>query len=433
LRDWVGSPGEAGAEFTEWRKSRLSRALLAAAQKVAEEWDQRIAERAFELMTHPGARLSAAERVLTKLQRHYAAAAEALAETVNQHQSRVVEAHRLAEAAANECGAAGGGFLFFGGRSRGRQLRYFLDQLAVYAQARLREEQAIASKHTLAALAGRLGDRLRDLGFCRQRLRHLQQNLEQGPTDSDDDFPAARMGPEYSLSRSPLPAIDSFWQAIRQSATARVVLPDGAEDLEQAALRFLQQLHADHWQMLDKELHELVLVPRGGLHGACVAGGDLTRHLAAPLLAETSKFLSNFLPQVDVAQILSAEVAGGEAALLDPGSETLRKQTADYMELATPLLVRSQNAGQDAFLLIPASNAGKQLAEAIVAVCPDVKYVRVPGQADLMFLREQGCLSAADLRPILRACRAAYEALAGAPVSSPHARYDVTDWLPLEA
>jgi len=42
-------------------------------------------------------------------------------------------------------------------------------------------------------------------------------------------------------------------------------------------------------------------------------------------------------------------------------------------------------------------------------------------------------LTAGDLRPVLAACRAAYEAISGAPISSPHARFDVTDWLPLES
>jgi hypothetical protein len=211
-----------------------------------------------------------------------------------------------------------------------------------------------------------------------------------------------------------------------------VVLPEGAEDLEQAALRFLQQMHADHWQMLDKELHDLVLAPRGGLHGACVAGGDLTRQLAAPLLEETSKYLQKLLPQVDVAQILTTEVTGAEGAALPADSSALKEQTSHYLERAAPLLSRKEGGGDDSLLLIPASAAGKQLGEAITGMFAKVHCVRVPGQADLMFLREQSSLSAADLRPVLRASRVAYEATCGAPVTSAHARFDLTDWLPLE-
>ena len=430
VRDWVGSPGEGDPELNEWRKSRLGRVLLVAAQKVAEECEQLVSREALDLMSHPGARLNVAESAIGQLQRHFATEAEKIDTALGQHAARAVQAQRAAEASAHDCATGGGGFLFFGGRSRARQLRHFLDQLAAFGHARLKEEQVVAARHCLGALASKLADRLRDLGFVRQRLRHLQENLEQGPVESDEDL---RLSSEYSLAKSPLPAIDSFWQAIRQSETARVVLPEGAEDLEQAALRFLQQLHTDHWLMLDKELHDLVLAPRGGLHGACVSGGDLTRHLAAPLLAEASKFLSNYLPQVDVAQILCTEITGEEGAPLDPNSSALREQASEYLERATPMLCRKEGAGQDRLLLIPASTAGNRLGEAIVENRPDLTHVRVPGQADLMFLREQGSLTAGDLRPVLAACRAAYEAISGAPISSPHARFDVTDWLPLES
>jgi hypothetical protein len=433
VRDWVGSAGSGEGELNEWRKSRLARVLLAASQKVAEELDQRISKEALDLMSHPGARIAAAEAAVSQLQKHFAAAADKLDAAVAQHAAKTTQVHRVVEAAAQECAMTGGGFLFFGGRSRSRQLRSFLDQLAAFAHARLKEEQLLAARQCLITLACRLGDRLRDLGFCRQRLRHLKEKLEQGVTDPEEESSGTRAGSEFTLARSPLPAIDSFWQAIRQSATARVVLPEGAEDLEQAALRFLQHLHGDHWLMLDRELHELVLTPRGGLHGACVAGGDLTRQLATPMLEETGKFLSKFLPQVDVAQILVSEVNGGSDGTLPPDSPALKEQTTSYLDRAAPLLARKGGTGQDSLLLIPASAAGKQLSEAITHLFPNVSFVRVPGQADLMFLREQSALSAEDLRALLRASRAAYEAVSAAPVSSPHARFDVTDWLPLDA
>jgi hypothetical protein len=65
-------------------------------------------------------------------------------------------------------------------------------------------------------------------------------------------------------------------------------------------------------------------------------------------------------------------------------------------------------------------------------VLPDVKLVRVPGQSDLMLCREQSSLSLEELQRVLRPCRGAYESLAGAPATSPHARFDILDWLPLD-
>jgi len=48
--------------------------------------------------------------------------------------------------------------------------------------------------------------------------------------------------PGSECSQSPLPSAEAFWEAIRQSDTARVVLPDDETDLERAAVRFLQRL-----------------------------------------------------------------------------------------------------------------------------------------------------------------------------------------------
>jgi hypothetical protein len=428
LRDWIGSAADGEQELGEWRKTRLARVLMSASQSVAEEWEQRISKQVLELTGHPGARVAAAEAALQQLQTYFLQAAERQRTIHQQQVAKTVLAYRAVESAALECGAGGGGLLFFMGKSKGRQLRYFVDQLTAFAHARLKEELLGAARHCYANLAGRLAERLRDLGFCRQRLRHLQQNLEHGPGDPDEDTTSTRPGAEYTVTHSPLPAIDSFWAVIRQSSTARVVLPEGAEDLEQAALRFLQGLNADAWLLLDKELHEHVLTPRGGLYSACIASGDLTRQLSAPLLEEAGKFLSQYLPIVDVSQILSAEA--GEQP--DAPTAELQHQTREYLDRAVPLLALKGGEKQNAFLLIPASPAGKHLGEAINKLFPDVKLVRVPGQSDLMFLREQGGLTAADLLSLLKASRAAYNSLAGAPNSSPHARFDITDWMPLD-
>jgi hypothetical protein len=41
-------------------------------------------------------------------------------------------------------------------------------------------------------------------------------------------------------------------------------------------------------------------------------------------------------------------------------------------------------------------------------------------------------LTASDLAPLLTLCQAAYTETCHAPPASPHARFDVQEWLPLE-
>src|SRR5262249_37244981 len=237
-------------------------------------------------------------------------------------------------------------------------------------------------------------------------------------------------------NRSPLPSAESFWEAIRQSATARVVLPDSEQDLERAALRFLQRLTAEQWVELDKELHERVLEPRGGLHGACTNGGDLTRTRTLPPMEEAINLLGVHLPIMDVAQILCSEAEFGVPvagqATPPAGENHVVPLAKGYLERARPLISQHNSAHQQTFLLIPASLAGKALGEALRAALPDLSVVRVPGQSDLMFCREQGCLTVQDLQRLVGMCRSAYENAAGTPASSPHARFDIMDWLPLD-
>src|SRR5262249_42626459 len=144
---------------------------------------------------------------------------------------------------------------------------------------RLAEEVMVSCEEFFAKLRGRLGEQIRDLTFCRQRLRHLQECMDTQSEESEERNGLHR-GMEATLSNSPLPSPEPFWQALRQSATAHVVLPEGEPDLEQAAARFLNTLHPDQWTNLDQSLQDHVLGQLGGLHDACMRTGDLARNVA---------------------------------------------------------------------------------------------------------------------------------------------------------
>jgi hypothetical protein len=87
---------------------------------------------------------------------------------------------------------------------------------------------------------------------------------------------------------------------------------------------------------------------------------------------------------------------------------------------------------QPSFLLIPASDAGRSFGEEAKRLLPELQLVNVPGQADLMFCREQAALKLDDLEGMLRPCRNAYHEACLLPQTSPHARFDISDWTPLD-
>ncbi len=420
VREWSGAGLSAGPvrDAGEWRRSRLSRALEAASQKLAAEWGKRLTESAFALMEHPGRRVAAAETALARFIRFCAETADANAAFLAQLSAKAQQAQHQLEAALTDCVVGAGGFSFFGNKNR-RLLRVFMDHLAAYARQCLVEDLGAALQQFLSALDGKLHEGLRDLSFCRQRLRHLQVSLEAGDaSDADDTVHGIEVSPN-----SPLPSTEAFWDAIRQSCTTRVVLPGGETDLERAAHRFLAGLGVAEWGALDQALQDGVLGPLGGLHRACTSSADLMRGLAAPLLEQAAACLGSHLPVTDVAQV--------EFALAQGTAGDVGGQAEEYYRRAAPLVPCASGAGQASFLLIPAGEPGKGYGEAAQGVTKGLQVVRVPGQADLMFCREQGPLEPDDLERVLKPCRAAYEESVALPQASAHARFDILDWMPL--
>jgi hypothetical protein len=134
--------------------------------------------------------------------------------------------------------------------------------------------------------------------------------------------------------------------------------------------------------------------------------------------------LGDYLPITDVAQV--------EFSAASAGKGDVHSQTRSYFAQAAPLVSAPEEKNQLPFLLAPSSEAGKAYAEEARRAVADLELVRAPGQADLMFCREQSGLAIEDIRPLLRTCRSAYEESVTVPMSSPHARFDIVDWVPLD-
>jgi eukaryotic-like serine/threonine-protein kinase len=84
------------------------------------------------------------------------------------------------------------------------------------------------------------------------------------------------------------------------------------------------------------------------------------------------------------------------------------------------------------FVLVPESDSGKSFAGVVKKVVPTALTITVNGAAtDLLFCREHGNLRPDEVAAMLSACMPAYYQALASPHSAPHARYDVTEWMPL--
>ena len=99
---------------------------------------------------------------------------------------------------------------------------------------------------------------------------------------------------------------------------------------------------------------------------------------------------------------------------------------------AAPMLAPKGHSNQATYLLHPPGAASESFAAEALRALPELSLVPSVSPTDLTFCREQGFLAHDELRGLLPLCHAAYEELAANPALSPHARFDVPEWLPLD-
>ncbi len=203
----------------------------------------------------------------------------------------------------------------------------------------------------------------------------------------------------------------------------QILLPFGERDVEWAAARFVQGLKAEQWTRLDEVLHSLVLAPLGGLYGVCQKAGDLLRQLAGPLIDQTTAYLGNLLTVGDVSRPEFATAGGRTIDLIG--------QVKKCFERAEPLMTGS---GEERLIWwFQGVKPGAQLGDEIAQEMPGLKVLQAVGQtSDLMVCREMGNLSLADVQKLLGHCREAYQKLAAKNGTSPHSRFDIVEWMPLD-
>jgi len=416
IREWVGVRG--GEEWMSSAKtSRLRKAFNESVRELADRWRRSLSREAFRQMDLPGRRIAAAEESLTRMVQWASGEAMLLGKPAYDQAMKAQQARADAQATLDTC-VGGAGFRLFGSRSN-RHLRQYLESLAQFAKHRLSEERLESRISFYRAVQTGLEEAQRDLAFCRQRLTHLERMLE-SPGHSSHHLagvdPSVRT-PWMSLGAGSTPVGE-----MAETGTMRVILPYGEDEIPLAAIRFLQTLRMEDWVKLEGVLQSLVLAPQGGLFSACQKTSDLLRQLALPMIDQTAAFLGDLLPITDVAEV--------ELSIERP--EQVQQTIRTAWKNAVPP-VAGTHAKESAWLLVPDSPSGEILGRQAVLVEPTIRVISVPGHStDWMLCREQHPLSYEDLEPLLASAKKAYTELNRTLLTSPHSRFDIAQWLPIE-
>jgi eukaryotic-like serine/threonine-protein kinase len=400
---------------TTWKKSRFYRGLQLAAKQLAEEWNKKLTAEVMPVLTLPGHRLANAEAAMACLGEFCAAAGAAQRKRIEKQYEVVKKTREELQGSLMQC--QGGGFSLFGGGKQ-RAVRNFMQSLGQFARQRVLQDLMESVLQFFKFLGGQCEDRLNDLSFTRQRLKALQQVLA---TPELDDLPPLD---EHSPATSPTGYHDPFWHSVQSTSTVEVVLPGGVATLEESAAQFVDSLQNDHWFQLDQQLQDSVLAPLGNLVSACTGNMNLTKYMGSPLIENAAQFLGDILPITDVAQVqFSAARAQGHDV-----ADECRK----LHELAAPQVSANAMEGHAAYLLVPNSDEGKAIGDLARKALPHLAVVRTDTRTEMTFCREQAGISQSEFQKMLDLCRMSYQELAPQPATSPHARFDVLEWVPLE-
>jgi eukaryotic-like serine/threonine-protein kinase len=395
-----------------YQHSRVTRALNQTVQEIANEFASRLNEYAIRLMERPGKRIAATETTLKKMSYFASHMAEEVTEHIVGISQEVSDTWANVKA-ASEVVNHGSGFSLFGNRIA-RSLRSLIADLTAYGKAKLREQLISATARVYRNLQIGLEEKARDLAICRQRLGHLERILE-----------PASAGSHSGSHPGLMPNVPSGPGLASTSTLGgdQVLLPFGENNIDWAAARFVMTITPEQWSHLEDVVQTLILAPLGGLHAVCQKTGDLIGQLCDPLVDQTAAFLDQILEIGDIAE--GNFVASGKRADL---VEMIRK----CHERASPL-VGCNTKDEANFLILPTSEGGRQLAEEARPYLPDAKIIHVVGQtSDILVCREQQHLSPTDLHTLASHSNEAYRELVARPATSPHARFDVLEWMPLD-
>jgi len=411
-RDLVGLEPTTEGDST-FRRGRLSRSLDLGIRRAVEAWQNEIVELIRPLEELTGPRLAIYEAIVGELVGASAAAAQSMEHQLHAAVEPRQRARDEVQSALEACKKTDeGSFSIFGGRTP-RALRTVAERIRTFADIRVKEDLALAASQFYRRLQSFFEDKLRDASLTRNRLNELA-----GAMEAYIGLPNPHFTPPSGQDTEEL-----MQTTLQETNTMRVVLPYGEDHLDRSAAEMLAVLGDTERTRLELILTRLVVEPRGGLASMARASTDLNVILAAPMIEQSTAFLTNLLPSEDVTavELKAADTAPGELA----------RRIAGYVRAATPT-VRGPAAEEKTFVMVPDTDAGTKYAEEVRKTVPGAVTVPVRGSdTDLLFCREQACLRTADLDRLLEPCWEAYMAASDLPETNPHSRYDVTAWMPL--
>jgi serine/threonine protein kinase len=385
-------------------------AMRQAADKLVQEWGQKLAELPVRLIEAPEFRLAGAEEAIRQmvasieqvLQNH-----EPLAYELSNRASELYE--RLQVLAASLDPSADPTprrtSVFRKAASAGRKspaLTELIELLHNYPKTLLQSLLLRQAGDIFLTLRGHLADEMREINFCRVRLAELQRMLEK-PAEATPSLPSSKIS---SGTGTP---IKHFY-------------PAGCKDLNEAVAHFEAQLSEEAVNELDVQMEAMLKKQFTALVNVCLISGNLLKNVEEAMRQTAEQFVAARLGEMNVAEMFLTQ---------HPDTEQTKEEIAGFFDEAVPQLPNTAGSpkhGKPVELCIlgtPAGPAGERIRALAVEALPEVEWQIAPGDEDILLYRERANLPLSDLPQLGALAQDAYRQMSAAEHFTPHCRSDI--------
>lgn len=407
----LGSPRDDGLSETP---ARLVDAIGEAADKLVQEWGQKLAELPVRLMEAPEFRLAGAEEAIRQMAATIEQALhhhEPLARELSSRAAASYESLRRLIAPPAEQGRPArklrgrraraplvGGV--FGkpaaGSAKKPTFAEALELVGNYPKTLYQSLLLHQTGNIFLTLRGHLADEMREINFCRLRLGELLRLLE-GPADAAEN-------------------------AAADTATAAHLYPPGCKDFKDTLAYVENRLGEEALNELDAQMEAMLKKQFTALVNVCLSSGNVLKNVATAMRHTAEQFVAARLGEWNVAEMFLEQHAEAEQAAA---------ALADYYDKAAPqlplTLTPSKGGPTDELcvLAMPSGPSGERLRVLASAALPDVDWQAAPGDDDIVLYREYANLPLSELPQLGPLAQDAYRQMNATEHFTPHCRCDI--------
>jgi serine/threonine protein kinase len=381
----LGKPQDDGLAETP---PRLVVALREAADKLVQEWGQKLAELPVRLIEAPEFRLAGAEEVIRQLVASIEQALQHHEPLARELSQRAAEEYERLRLSAKPQATAASGRMRLGAKSQAKLVET-RELLRGYPKTLYQSLLLRQAGNVFLTLRGHLADEMREINFCRVRLGELLRMLEE-PTET-----------------APTPV-----------AAVKHLFPAECKDLAETVAHFESQFGTEALNELDGQMEAMLKKQFTALVNVCLTSANVLKNVESAMLQTAEQFIADRLGEWNVAEMFLQQHADAALAV---------EEVASFFTEAAPQLPgdRRSAISELCVLSAPSGPAGERLREVVRQALPDIDWQAAIGDEDILLYRERINLPLSELPQLGPLAQDAYRQMSSAEHFTPHCRCDI--------